>query len=299
MDIKQLESACEVAVNQSFTKAAEKLFLTQPALSLQISKLEDEIGFPIFVRTTRSVATTDAGKTFIIHAQRVLREWNVLRYTVQELSETFTRTLSIGLFAQVEYTPLPSIFSEFIKTQSGVTFEFFTGSGALLFSRLFEGKSDVIFYRCYTTDIPAGVSSFPLSEDPVYALFNCNDPLASNESVERLDLCDYHLICEKEGPSNSFESILNGFGQSMVTMKHNPIYIEQANLLPQLLSAPGYYSFTTKQSGMTISKRYPQIRAIPLADCEPVTVFILFRSDNRKPEIPALCEYMKNSFSTE
>lgn len=295
MDIRQLEYACEVAVTSSFTKAAERLFVTQPALSLQISKLEEEIGFPIFVRTTRSVTTTNFGKSFIIYAQNVLREWNILKYSVQVMSQSFLRSLSIGFFAQIEYTPLPELFAAFIESQPGVTFDFCTGSGADLFSRLFDGRADLIMYRCYETDIPAGVSSFPLYEDPVYVLLNENDPLTERDEVNRADLCEYHLICEKEGPSNSYGSILTGFSQNMISLKHTPIYIEQGNLLPQLISSPGYYSFATKQSGLSISKSHPHLKAIPLSNCKPVTVFILYRSENRKPEIPVLCEYMKSN----
>ena len=73
MDLGQLEAFVEVARHQSFSKAAEALFLTQPSVTARIQSLERELGEPLFERDGRSVRLTDVGSSFLPYVQRVLK----------------------------------------------------------------------------------------------------------------------------------------------------------------------------------------------------------------------------------
>jgi len=72
MEIKQLEIFVSVARNLSFSKAAEELFISQPSVSAQISALEKSLGARLFVRNTKEVSLTKAGRDFLIYAQKIL-----------------------------------------------------------------------------------------------------------------------------------------------------------------------------------------------------------------------------------
>ena len=72
MEIHQLQYVVAVAKYKSFTQAANAINISQPSLSLQINKLEEELGIKIFERTTRTVKITPAGADFIKHALRML-----------------------------------------------------------------------------------------------------------------------------------------------------------------------------------------------------------------------------------
>ena len=96
MNTTQLECFLAVANSLNFSRAAEQLRLTQPAVSHQISSLEDELGVRLFSRTSRSVRLTQEGYLFTQYAGEILRLFNVSRGRVRAVGEETARTLGIG-----------------------------------------------------------------------------------------------------------------------------------------------------------------------------------------------------------
>lgn len=98
MQIRQLQYFVAVAENLSFRKAAESLYVTQPLLSKQIAALEDEVGFPLLVRDTRSVSLTTAGEIMLQEANNLLRQCDSLVANVRSAakSEKIQGQLRIG-----------------------------------------------------------------------------------------------------------------------------------------------------------------------------------------------------------
>lgn len=101
MEISQIRYVLSVAKNQSFSRAAEELFISQPALSLQISKLEKELGVLIFSRTSRGVFLTENGRIFCEQGARTVEEWNRLKESMDALRSEPRETLCIGLGPRV------------------------------------------------------------------------------------------------------------------------------------------------------------------------------------------------------
>src|ERR1700761_2656663 len=79
MELRQLRYLVALAEEQSFTRAAEREHIAQPALSQQIQKLEQELGLPLVERTTRRGSITDAGNLLVARARRVLKELDRVR----------------------------------------------------------------------------------------------------------------------------------------------------------------------------------------------------------------------------
>jgi DNA-binding transcriptional LysR family regulator len=74
VQLHQLRYACTIASEGSFTQAAEKLYIAQPSLSVQIKKLEREFGVHLFERHGRRAVPTSLGELFLVHAERILEE---------------------------------------------------------------------------------------------------------------------------------------------------------------------------------------------------------------------------------
>ena len=96
MDLRHLRYFLAVAEEGHFGRAAQRLHIVQPALSMQIKALEEELGGPLFVRTSRKVELTDAGRLLQVEAQRTLEQADHARLTVQRSLRGETGHVRVG-----------------------------------------------------------------------------------------------------------------------------------------------------------------------------------------------------------
>lgn len=97
MERYQLVSVLEVAEQQNITKAAKKLFISQPSLSNQLIRLEEELGVKLFERQRRRVFATDAGKIFVERARRILRQMDELKEAMEDHAKLRRGRLRLGI----------------------------------------------------------------------------------------------------------------------------------------------------------------------------------------------------------
>lgn len=107
MDLSELNVLLTVARERSFSRAAQKLFRTQPAVSIAIRKLEDEIGEPLFARGARSGQLTDAGRLLAEYAERILNLRDEIRRAVDDLRAGGRGELSLGVNESSIHALLP------------------------------------------------------------------------------------------------------------------------------------------------------------------------------------------------
>ena len=113
MELHQLRYFCAVAEAGSFSRAAEQSHVSQPSLSQQIMKLEDELGARLFDRLGRSVRLTEAGQTFLPRARAVLRELEAARGDVVEQKDSVGGSVTIGVIPTVAPYFLPQRLTRF------------------------------------------------------------------------------------------------------------------------------------------------------------------------------------------
>jgi LysR family hydrogen peroxide-inducible transcriptional activator len=115
MELHQLRYFCAVAEAGSFSRAAEQSHVSQPSLSQQIMKLEDELGARLFDRLGRSVRLTEAGQTFLPRARAVLRELEAARGDVAEQKDSVGGAVTIGVIPTVAPYYLPQRLTWFSR----------------------------------------------------------------------------------------------------------------------------------------------------------------------------------------
>src|SRR5438128_3386444 len=115
MDFDQLETFLEVARHTSFSKAAEKRFRTQPAISSQIRALEDEVGAKLFDRSGGKVSLTGAGKAFQKYAEQALDERRAALAAVAEMERVPRGEIVVAANEATCLHILPEVFAEFKK----------------------------------------------------------------------------------------------------------------------------------------------------------------------------------------
>lgn len=134
----------EVYKEKSFSKAAENLYISQPALSAMIKKVETKVGMPLFDRSTTPIQLTDCGKKYIKTAEKIMDLEDEFAYYVGNMHELKTGHLSLGgsyLFSSFIFPP---IIEKFRNTYPNVKVSLFEGHTPLLEQKLFAGELDII-----------------------------------------------------------------------------------------------------------------------------------------------------------
>lgn len=115
MTITQLYYVLAVAENKNFTLAAEKCFVTQPTLSMQIQKLEEELGIQIFDRTKKPIGLTEVGSKIVTQAKNIVNEANRIKDIVDQQKGFIGGDFRIGMIPTIMPTLLPMFLNTFIK----------------------------------------------------------------------------------------------------------------------------------------------------------------------------------------
>lgn len=143
MELHQLRYFCAVAETGSFSRAAEQSHVSQPSLSQQILKLEDELGARLFDRLGRSVRLTELGKTFLPRARAVLRELEAARGDVVEGKEFIGGPVTVGVIPTVAPYFLPPLLTAFSRKFPQVRLTVVEEITPVLLDRLRAGTIDV------------------------------------------------------------------------------------------------------------------------------------------------------------
>ena len=143
MTFVQLEYIIAVDTCRHFAKAAAQCFVTQPSLSMQIQKLEEELGLKLFDRSKQPVVPTEAGAAVIEQARKIIAENNVIHEIVQQKKGIITGTLHIGIIPTLAPYLLPLFIQQFIKKYPLVKLIVTELTTELIVSRLKEGRMDV------------------------------------------------------------------------------------------------------------------------------------------------------------
>ena len=115
INFKLLQTFLAVAEHSSFKKAADALFISMPAVSMQIKQLEEQLGVALFQRTTRKVDLTAEGEQLMITARRAMAELESGLARLQKIVDVQQGHLSFGCVPTIARTRLPAILTEFAK----------------------------------------------------------------------------------------------------------------------------------------------------------------------------------------
>ncbi|MBG0791454.1 MAG: LysR family transcriptional regulator [Desulfovibrionaceae bacterium] len=130
MDIRKLEAFCKVYELQSFSKAGEVMFLSQPTISSHVANLEDELGVRLFDRLGRTIMATQAGDVLYAKAAGVFTNLEQARAAIEELRDRVVGDLTVGCSTIPSHNILPGILAGFSERYPEVTYTVHTASSA-------------------------------------------------------------------------------------------------------------------------------------------------------------------------
>jgi DNA-binding transcriptional LysR family regulator len=143
MTIRQLEVFLAVARAQSFSRAAERIHLSQPTMSEHTRELERELGVTLFARRNRAVTLTEAGRIFEDYATRVVAMLSAARHALAELDGLRRGSLMIGASTTPGTYVLPALIARFRAQHPGISVSLHIGNSRHVEQRLRDGEVDV------------------------------------------------------------------------------------------------------------------------------------------------------------
>ncbi|MGO4107041.1 cidABC operon transcriptional activator CidR [Paenibacillus sp. YAF4_2] len=143
MDIRHLQYFVEVARLQSFTKAAQSLYITQPTISKMIKNLEEELGVVLFERTGKRIALTDAGSILLTQAQQMVQSFSNMNSSLSELMELKAGHIRIGLPPMVGVSFFPRIIGLFREKYPKITMQLFEHGAKKVEADVGSGELDI------------------------------------------------------------------------------------------------------------------------------------------------------------
>jgi DNA-binding transcriptional LysR family regulator len=209
MDFKSMEYFVTVAEELNFTRAAERLHMSQPPLSSQIRQLEEDLGTELFIRGKRHLQLTPAGNLLLPRAQAILNLADTTRTELRALHGEVSGTLRIAIVEGRAPFIVAGWIAGFHKRYPGVKFRLWNGSSDDALLQMNKGLSDLaIIAAPYDREHLEGILA---AREPWVAIFPAGDPLADREQVNLADLKNKPLIIPQR--KSRIEAISRWFGE--------------------------------------------------------------------------------------
>ena len=266
MELRHLRYFVAVAEELNFTRAAARLHIGQPPLSMQIRALEDEIGVRLFERTQRRVTLTVAGERLLLHARTILSAVDDAVTDAQRAGRGEVGDLRIGFTSSLPFTDLlPDALQAYRRCYPAVRLQLREMFTPRQFEAIARGELDVGFVRLQADSAPRGIVLREIARNPLRLVVNAAHRLAGAASVSFRELRDEDFISFPADLGTDLPEVLRklclqaGFEPRIVQTAREAttqIGLVAAGLGVAVLPAP------------LESVRMPRVRYVPLQESE-------------------------------
>jgi len=206
-----------VVKHQSFLRASEILKLSPSAISHSISKLEDTIGFPLFIRSKTGVQLTNSGKELLPYIRTILNDVENLNQRVAQLNGLEKGTVRIGTINSVCVSWLPDIIRSFAKLYPGIELNIFQGGYDDVVSWLHSNTVDIGFISISHAD---SLQVTPVYKDQLLCIVPKGfQPLHSGYITSK-DIENQNIVRQREGYDTETNEFINKHGLTVTTQFH-------------------------------------------------------------------------------
>jgi DNA-binding transcriptional LysR family regulator len=198
MELRQLEYFVTVAEEANFTRAAERLHISQSGVSAQVRQLERELGQALLDRSGRSVRLTEVGQAVLPLAQAALDAMQSVRLTVDELAGLVRGHVTVGMVSGCALPVLADLLAGYHDRYPGVSIALTEGGSDRLVELLREGRLDLALIGSAGAATP-GLEVAVLADEPLVAAVSIADPLAASASITLDALRELPLVSLPRG----------------------------------------------------------------------------------------------------
>lgn len=198
MELRQLEYLVAVAEEANFTRAAQRVRISQPGISAQIRQLERELGATLIDRSGRTARLTQAGAAAVQHARAALASASAVRQAVDEVNGLMRGRLVIGMVTACTVTALFDALAAFRRACPGVEISLVEDTSDRLTALVRSGAADLALIGAPGAP-PAGLEAVTIVSEGLVAAVPPGHPLHGRPRATLADLKGYPLVCLPEG----------------------------------------------------------------------------------------------------
>jgi LysR family transcriptional regulator, carnitine catabolism transcriptional activator len=232
ISLKHVRAFLAVAHLGNFSRAAERLSLTQPALTMCIKQLEELAGISLFDRTTRSVRLTSAGAHFLPIAERLIHDLDVAIGSISALAEGNVGHVSICAIPSVATHWLPPIIAAFARDFPNVRLRVEEGNSRRVAHQVWGGEAD--FGIATQAQDDAELHFNPIVKDPIGLVCLRNHPLAQlNRALSWRDLDGYTVL--RRGDESWFKTLVENVANLASRMEASRYNVSNIEILVAMI----------------------------------------------------------------
>lgn len=274
MDFDQLETFIEVARLSSFSRAAEKRFRTQPAISSQIRSLEEEIGARLLDRTGGKVSITASGKLFLKFAEETLDARKAAMVAIAETERVPRGEIVVAANEGTCLHILPEVFAHFKKQYPDVSVSIRRSDYAKVLESVIDNSVDFGVVSLPVKD--PRLTAVAIHRDELVLIVPPRHPLAKFKSAHAADIAQYPLVMPKVGHTR--DALDELFHQRKLKPRH-AMDVDSSELLKRFVAADVGVGFIAR-SNVEEDVQARVLVAVPLADTQiRRDLALVFRKD--------------------
>lgn len=270
MELRQLRYFARVADTLHFGRAAEKEFVAQSVISVQIASLEKELGFRLFDRTSHRVSLTPAGEVFLVDVERTLSVLGLAVDQARDVAAGRTKTLRVGVFGEGAGPLTHLILSAYRAAEPETELHYVELTMTNQLSALAEGDVDVALLRLPVNDERLMIE--PLFSEPRVAVVAADDELANADSLVVGDLLDRPFAVAAAGTPTAWRSYWSFDAQRG---ERSRVGGEVRSILESLATVAYGKAVDTFPSTAAELFRHPGVAYVPLRDAEPSSLALV------------------------
>ena len=292
LNFHQLYIFYAVASHRSFSRAAESLSITQPAVSIQVQELEKFLGTALFHRRTRGLRITEVGETVYAYAQQIFSLSGKLLETLEEIHNLQTGRLSLGASTTPGEYLLPMAVGRFRQLYPGISVELYIANTSAITQRILNQELDLGMVGTHPTVGQGELGIIDYVEDEIVLVAAPTHPLAREKTVTAQQVVEAGLILRESGSATrttaeEYFAELGLFPSAALSLGSN-------QALKQAAMAGGGVAVISRL-GVTAEMRAGMLVTLPVVDWEcrrPLT--LIYPKDRQlSPSKQAFLEYLQ------
>jgi DNA-binding transcriptional LysR family regulator len=289
MELRQLEYFVAVAEEANFTRAAERVHISQSGVSAQVRALEAEVGAELFDRSARAARLTAAGAAALPHARAALAAAGALRHAVDDVNGLVRGRLEVGMITGCEVTPLFDALAEFHRAYPGIEIALQEDNSDRLIENVRSGTADVALIGAAAKP-PAGLESLVIVDEGLIAGVGDGHPLWRRPDVALRELTAYEIVSLPVGTG-----IRSVFDQACAAAGLRPVIALEA-------TAPGAVAdLAVRGMGVAVlsasmARAHPGLRAVPVSGVDISALLALVWRPAASPALRELLAQCRAAF---